>query len=312
MSVLSVQKYFSGRSASYSDGTNDYAETWLVITDNVQDGGSLVLSDARLPRRGQSYRSGNDRDMASFCSGLSATQDDGNPKLWKVEVTYSTDGADSSSPSSGGSSGGSGGQELLDTRPRITFSSAQYQKVIDRDVKGRASRSSAMEVFDPPVMAERSRPVLTIDLNTFQFDRSLQRYVDAINSDTWLGNKPFSARCTALTQTEQKIGNRIYNAVHMEFQMNFTNAPPRTVPVDTHGGWIYYQLDQGTIELDANGKPKRMIANDGPPETTPQLLDGKGRRLVPKGERLDPDKVKPVYIPLHIYEELPFNQLISL
>jgi hypothetical protein len=174
--------------------------------------------------------------------------------------------------------------------PWLSF--GQFETVPYQDKDGSPVVNSAGDPFDPPLMRDDSRPILTYKRNQALFIPSMaQQYRDAVNSDSLLGADPKTVKI-ADVQCEMALDPIIgvYNRVSWEF--HFASLP---------NGWKFSVLDQGCKQLNSDSSSQEVINFFGTPTNSPVLLDGNGSPL-PPGE-------DPVFLTFEGYDELSFAAL---
>ena len=149
--------------------------------------------------------------------------------------------------------------------------------------------NSAGDWFDPPLVRDDSRPVLTIVRNEADFDPEIaDSYRDTVNDDYFFGAAAGRVKCVSITGKQlfsaDVLPGGFYWVVTYTFQFN-------------RDGWASPLLDQGFRRLVSGSR--RAILVDGQPASAPVLLDGSGGVLTPG----DP----PVYQTYHLYLEADYS-----
>jgi len=289
MAVLSANVLYTGRTATLTFlQRRTYQEVWEVVVSSWLDNEQTIYAAGAVPLRGQSFS----RDPLAIATELEFVQSEENPLIWYVTVKYDSE------PDFPDSKIDDKDQDPTDVpenpleRPpiwRISF--AKANEVVRRwrpvDNAGNLSanfiaiRNSAKLPFDPPAMADYSRPVLRVTKNvpsvTFEYLLVLQ---DAVNEKKWRGLLPRQARVDGV-----ESGNKFENGVaYVELTIDIM------LKRET---WDLRLLDQGDAELVQTGttptnppvpifewrKSRDALGNFGP-----FPLDGKGRKLDPKAD----------------------------
>lgn len=225
---------------------------YTVLTDNISDGPDIIRRTYGIPKVGDSYQAGNDSDPAATCVNvdIKATE---SPYAWILEAEYDTDRLVTNFI-----------DNPLNIPPEIQWSFAKYERVMVRDILGVPLVNSSTEWFDPPIVAEDSRPVLTITRNERSFSpANAVAYQDACNYDNFAGVAPRQAKITSITGVKQiDVGFQYWKVT---YEIEF-----RRETFDT------FVLDQGY--RDANRK-LFLDPLTATPMSNPTLMNGKGARL---------------------------------
>lgn len=277
MGIVSVHEISSGRSAEFTPSERKYTKVYRVITSSPADGPKAVTTAAGIPTAFTPYVGLNgELDTYARVASYSPRQDAENPYIWTVTVQYSTRptaGLTEAAPSGPGTrdpSQSPANQEDPTLRPPvISYGFKKYTKVFSKnpDDPTSAPTNSAGDPFDPPVMVDDNRPVLTITrcelLDPFQ---KCILYQDSINSDSFYGATPYQLKMESITARSQ------YENGIKFWEVTYTIEARRE-------GWDKIKiLDQGFYYLDGSGNPKLMTVNSQP-RVTPGLLDGHGGQL---------------------------------
>lgn len=157
-------------------------------------------------------------------------------------------------------------------RPERSWRFALSNEPIDRDIVGNPLASSSGEAFDPQMTEDFYDLVLRYVRNEESYDKLLAaQYINAVNSDSFLGFNPGQVRCNIFDGEEARVSQNLFCRVTYEFQFRWD-------------GWKRKITDQGfriKTGTDANGKPKyeNILDDKGNPVSQPVLLDGQGQRL---------------------------------
>jgi hypothetical protein len=157
--------------------------------------------------------------------------------------------------------------------------------------------NTALDPFDPPLMEDDPRPVLTIVRNEATWNQALQsQYRNAVNSDPFAGYDPLMARVVDISSTSvfhQDVG--WYYQCNYEFEFR--------PPTSTYTGLNGYRrtvLNQGLRALaTANtASSKYHYTLKGVPVTEPVLLNKDGT--------VNASATNPYFLIFQTKPELPF------
>jgi len=299
MAATSVTRKFAGLSGRDDlSGRREYTIQYVVETDNANDGASIVknadVGGVRVDRYGDYYRTDTESDTQAFVSDRQADRlSDESSKLWLVTVTFSTEA------SSGVIAPGVGivYPQPEDANPDYSWDFIDTKRAayvaFDENDNPYPATNSAGDFYDPPFEYDFSYLVLRLTVNQMDYDPLVAAlYANRVNSDQWYGFAPGCVLCKPIKgklAVEKGIG---FWKVSYEFHFSFD-------------GWLESVWDAGLREYI----PKKDLAQanaerpKGTPEikagyqhlkddhgtfvTEPQLLNGRGRRLIPPGGVLD-------------------------
>jgi hypothetical protein len=291
MSIVAVHELAQDRSGPVGEkGVREYIRTFQVQTDSNLDGPLFVRLASGIPRRGEYYLTATESDFAARVKRVTPTQDDDNPKLWKVQVEYSTDVPDED-------------ENPLNRPAEITWGFNHYRRQATEDIYGKPLLNSVGEHFDPLPMMDDSRPTLTVVRNEASFNPSLAiAYQDAINSTPFLGFAPGQAKVIGISASSQVAQVNDQDFVYWRVQYDFEFC---------REGHLSRVLDQGRyrrhlpgidLPLKANQIPRVAISDaQGNPVTDPVPLNGAGLPV----DAPNPSKAK--YLSYEVYKNLPFT-----
>lgn len=250
MTVVFKHEIGAGRTATNDKGIRRYSRQFLLETTARTDGPYAVGSNASLPRIGTVHN----EDSTAYCVNLSVS----NAKPWKwwiVTADYSSEREITENP--------------LSEPAAITWTSEQFQKraVIDRD--GNGIVNSAGDPFDPPLMMDDSRRVVTISKNLAVVPSWILTYQDAVNSSSFTVDGITIGAGYAKVQSvtvgeKQKRNGTAFRVVTLVIHLQKT-------------GWALTHEDVGFRETNYAGEMVNIL-NDGDSErpTAPVALDGAG------------------------------------
>jgi len=183
----------------------------------------------------------------------------------------------------------------LNQPAKVSWSHAESDEPIDRDINGLPIVNSVGESPDPPITKEVNDILLRIERNEQYFDSQLaEEYKGAINSDDFYGYLPGKVKCITFAGTPVRAAWLEYYQVTYEFQIRVRD------------NWKRRILDQGfrtKTGVDAEGTPIYAVCADseGIPLSQPVLLDGLGDKKA--------DDADAVFLEFDLLDSKPFSQL---
>lgn len=315
MSITSVEEVMQRRKGSKDYREYKYSRTWRVITDDPEDTPATILAWIFLPSVGDLYP-GTDN---VYCRAVNADPEGNDGKFWLVTAQYS-----SPITSSWG---------LLPWfRAMEVYWDFQREKVeafVDaitdaEHPHGHPILNAAFEAFDPPVMKDVSRPVLTMVRNEEQaFDMaSAIAAQDVVNNAAWPGGAYPSAPA-GTAKIASITGEKMFEVVN-ESELVYWRVTYRIE--FKWDGWRVWIVNQGFrywgfSELvdpqdPTQGFYKRwheFTDADGNPSSMPHFLDPEGNELVlldeGSGTPPAPPRDQQIYWkgPFQIYREGAFT-----
>ena len=130
-------------------------------------------------------------DTFAYCNSITASQIEGDGVGWIVVVEYG--------PYSSLWAGGGPKQNPLLQPIDVSWSQRSQEIVVDIDINGNAIMNTAGDRFDPPLMEDDPRFVLTVIRNEQSFNQSIQvQYRNAINADPFAGYDPLMVRVLSI------------------------------------------------------------------------------------------------------------------
>lgn len=272
----------SARTATNDMGKRTYTRAWTVVTSSRTDDAYAVGSASGLPLIGNTHPS----DANAFCQQLAVTQKSGW-RVWTVTATYST-------------------ERELNTNPTsdpaiINWGSEQFQKPAVFDRNGNLIVNSAGDPFDPPLMMDDSRRIVTVQKNLAVVPTWILDYQDAVNSDTF-----------TIDGVSIGVGLAKMQAVTVGPVERRSSTVFRTVNFTIHlqrDGWAMQPLDAGFREfVSTDSVPEPELKNilnrgDQQPVAAPVPLDGEGKALD------NPTPTNCVFLTYHVYKTRAFSSL---
>lgn len=244
-----------------------YVVTWMVETDDPRDGVQVVGDAPGLPRLRAVYVFGNDVDLGSICKRITPRRIPGNQTLWTVEVEYAS-------------------RNEIDLfredrdplmRPiEKEWTSESYQDVMKHDIFGGLIGNTNNEEFDPPVMGDRSRLVLTVRRNEAAANIPfIFSFLDCVNTDAFQGFAPGEARLTRLSTRRQVENAQEFWETFYEFHFQrmldvpgvWESSPDRRqwLPIHKFPPWNKTIMNAGFHERLVAGGPVTRILDVAQP-----------------------------------------------
>lgn len=230
-----------------------YVRRFHAITDSVLDSSKTIRAHILCPKLGDQYVTPNEQDLLATCVDVRVNARPESPFSWYVEAEYDT-------------------ARLVDATlenpllmpAELSWDFLSYERARVRDVLGIPYVNSSQEAFDPPIMGEEKRPVLTVVRNEATFSAAFAlQYQLVVNSDVFAGAAPGFARINKINGTRQReIGVTYYKVTYeVEFRRE---------------GFVRPVLDQGFRDKD---KKQFLDPLNAQPYSGPTLMNGKGKRL---------------------------------
>jgi hypothetical protein len=273
---------YAARTATNDMGKRTYQRAWIVLTTSRNDDAYTVGSASGLPVIGNTHPS----DANAYCQSLQVQPISGW-RVWRVTASYSTERQLNTSPTS--------------DPAVITWNTEQFQRVAVFDNDGDLIVNSAGDPFDPPLMMDDSRRVVTIQKNLAVVPTWILDYQDAVNSDA------FTVDGVSIGIGKAKMQNVSVGPVERRSSTAF-----RTVNFTIHlqrDGWALQPLDAGFREfVTTDSVPNPELKNilnrgDQQPVAAPVPLDGSGKALD------NPSPTNCVFLTYNVYKTRAFSTL---
>lgn len=274
MSAGNAQLVRGGRAGSIVENGVRYEADYQVLTTDKNDGPAIVSLANGIPRYGDVYAVGTELDFGVNCISIEPRQDTTSPYKWIVHVVWSAEL----------------GSDPQNINPNPTIRPAiirwlheEYQEETEKDINGTLIATANGERFMPPTQVTRFRPVVHIERNYLVFNDSLQfNYLDAVNSDSWLGGTARTWRCRQLQVDPMFERNIRYKRVTAEMVYKYDEWTLTRL----HEGYKYRQSSATTSLIESPGRK------------TPVFLDSTGVKAT-----------TPSYLTFYIHREVSFNAL---
>jgi hypothetical protein len=237
---------------------NNYTRHFKAVTSDINDGPAVVRSYVSCPKRGESYNvSANEKDLLATCVKVDVEPTD-SPFVFYVTAEYSTDRLVSLTF-----------DNPLNMPAELNWGSAPYERPMFRDYFGVPVVNSSRERYDPPIMSEEKRPVLTIRRNESTYNAlNALLYEDSVNAAPvtfdGLTAQPGYAKINSITSTKQADLATQYRQLTYEIEFR-------------REGFWFFALDLGWKDIDGN--LFRDVLTRAP-LSNPSLMNGRGRSIL--------------------------------
>jgi hypothetical protein len=289
MAIVAVNEIFEERTARWSATEGrQYTRVFRVLSNSIYDGPNTAIQAVGI-NRGDPYSvvSLIESDPNSYCTNISAVQEEGDQLGYLVTVEYTWYNPNYA--------GGGPSQNPLLIPIDVTWSFRAQEKVAEYDINGNPILNTASDPFDPPLVKDDPRPQLTVVRNEAVYNLSqAYSYRNAINSDSFATFDPTMARVIQIgskSAWHQDCG--WYWVVTYEFEF----APP-SGPGDP-GGYNPLVLNQGMRKISQSTNLPVPIVLNGVPVSKPMRLTKQGYLCKPS----DPT----YWLQFQIYPALPFG-----
>ena len=182
--------------------------------------------------------------------------------------------------------------------PKIDWDDVESEEEVEEDWNGKPIRTLNGEQYKG-LKRPFADQVVTIRRNFAVFNPYVQaRYRQAVNSDTFLGWPPGTARLTKFSASNVIDKDFGYWEVTASIQFRY---PYKTTP---DKAWYKRVIHEGLLERVGTAPNERFRTaqdGDGKDVTRPVLLDANGRRV--------PDGGNAHWLEFQIFDYLPFNAL---
>lgn len=303
MAIVTFQPLMSdgARSATLDVGRGKaYSQQYIVITSSKEDGPASILGQLNA-LYGQKYLigypgGGQDFDNFAYLTSIQLDQVGNDGLQWTCTLNYSWYDANTV--------GGGPEQNPLLMPIEVSWAWRDYELPIEVDIDGNAVVNTAGDPYDPPVLINDPRLVMTVVRNEATISLSLiQQYRNAINSDVFAGWDPYFCHCLSITpkNTFHQIAGWYYQVTY-EFEfITPRQAASSQAPGGEYQGFRKQIVNQGLRALK-NGQ-KYHVTYRGIPVSQPVLLADDGSELA-----LNAD---PVFNTVKAYVELPFTSAFN-
>lgn len=284
MTILSVDKMWS-RSSSEASVTDNFRKFDVSFREAYQ-----VLHDPNEPAL-NIYQAPGIPAAGSFFPGFPFVVCD-TAQLERVSPIFTIVNVEYNGEIAPGPTGQA--PSPLFAPPKIDWDDVETEEEVDEDFDGKAIETRNGEPYKG-VKRPVADQTVTIRRNFATFNPYIQsRYRQAVNSDTFVGWPPGTARITKFSASNVIDKNFGYWEVTATIQFR---VPYRTTP---DKAWYKRIVHEGLYER-VNGRIRLAIDGDGKDVNKPVLLDASGARLSPGSS--------PVFLEFKIFDSLPYNAL---
>ena len=267
-------------------GIRSYGREYVVRTASRHVGAATVRSASGLPNWGQTWSYGGTTSLGQFTEADTGARviaidarlaPNGDKTLWFVSVRYSSKDPDPDAPPDPEGS-------PLDDPAILTWRTELFERQVSTDRNGKVFEDSAGNVAGsinsgaPAVVVDDARLSLGIQKNYGGFNTAFIRpYINAINSDTFLGVAPKTLKLSNLNATNAYRNGVSYVQVAMEMHSREEGWQPRII---NHGPGYLDASDEWQVQgkpggglyefyLDANG---HKLGGDGAKPANPAAV----------------------------------------
>ncbi len=192
MSIVSVEEMRNSPDMSFGlDDDRTYTRTFIVISDDKNDGPIIVTTDPSIPRHFDVYAFGNERDNGSVVVDIDQERDIDNPLKWIVTVSYDSKDKAVTKQRNRDKAPRDFDEDGVPDNMEIRYGTEVREKAAVRDVlTKKAIKNSAGDLFDPPPVAPD--PVLVINItrdeaeDTFSAD-NVEKFIKKTNKKPFFG-----------------------------------------------------------------------------------------------------------------------------
>lgn len=286
MSVVSVVEQTKDGGRSSSRVRNDDGSTskrasrlFFVTTDDESDGPEAAELATGVPNLGDALPTDSDRR----CRELSVKQLGTDGLHFMVTASYDNTTPEDAAP-----------DNPLDRAPVVSFSFSRSTIQVFRDRDGNPIQNSAGDLFTTPIEKDVSDLVWSIVRNEAGVTtEQIEKYQDALNSDTIHGHAPETLRMLSMRGVEREENGVEF--VEMSYAVG--------VRLDK---WSSKILDQGVREKKTNAgglvlETRAIVDEAGYEVSAPVLLNGSGEVLA--------EGATPTLLEFDLYKSAAFGPL---
>jgi hypothetical protein len=274
MTVTYLGEIPEARKAQNLRGVRTYSRAFHFSTSTDAEDAWDVGSHPNAPIIGSTFRDGYCISSTPQCvSGRFA---------WRIDAEYSSEYEVTEDPTA--------------EPARITVSTEQFQKPAVVDKAGNKINNSAGDPFDPPLMIDDSRRVISVSKNLATHPSWILSYQDTVNSDS------FTVQGITYTAGKGKL-----QRVSISNELSRNGTTYFVVQFEIHlqkNGWLLQPLDAGFRERDYSGDLINILnPGDSEEPSAPVPLDGSGSALD------NPSFANNVTLSFDVYETAVFSAL---
>lgn len=292
---------FSGESGQPLPAQDLERRFWVYSDTNDENPNSVRLASG-IPTYGAAHPS----ISAAIVAAYDISRNEDYPKRWDVRVAYA------SRRLTGSNTSGDADQDP-ETITKIRVSTVQGEKIVERDINGFAPQTTAGELITNlkipwnELQLEFTQYRSVLDTASYV---QLATYRNAVNSDTWRGFAPLTARISSIEGQDVQIQGDTYlerkitvllrdpdDDQSPDWRLKFLNAGYYYKQTFAMGG----DYDPVTGPTMTSRLARIYDRETGNPCTRPLPLDSSGQYLA------DPEN--PYWLNIEVYPALPFAAL---
>lgn len=247
-------------------GHRTYKITFLIASDDVDDGPALVMQIPGVPVPGSVWNFGNDVDIWAWARpNLDVRPKESNQegvRFWELTVTFSTkppsrDAGGRAAPGTGGPSGPPSSSRCADFRiedplmepQKVSGSFVKFTKEFTRDRFDFPIRNSAFEMIrGPQVEFDKTRYQVRVEQNVLDLQwATVNQMADTVNDATLWGFPPRFVKLVDFSWEK-----KYYGACSIYYTRNFTFevwVEYDATAEEYVSGWDRRVLDEGSKVL---------------------------------------------------------------
>lgn len=274
MAVVEVNQLWDGESGGDTiDRVRKYTTVYEVITDNPGDdatvAGGPTARALGLPGNGYQYPN----DSAAFLVAIDPARTSESPYRWIVTCNYSTqlpmgiaqesqginpDTGDSQTSPTGADPQQQRPENPTDRDPQYAITHELHEEPATHTWQGIPILNCADDPFDPPVMVQRPRAVITLTKNysKIKFDW-LEQFVGSVNALKWCGRRKRTCRMDAIDYVAKRENGVLFWAVTFKITINALT-------------WDHFLIERGW-------NYKKLVGSDWVKTPVPIPTDTSGR-----------------------------------
>jgi len=246
-----------------------YQRKLQVITDDVNDGPATVMAQVGA-QYGDIYNPGygTEGDRYCYCHSVDCDPVGDDGLQWEITLGFGWYDPNNA--------GGGPSQNPLAMPIEVSWGLRDHELVLDTDQAGNAVLNTAGDPYDPPVVIDDPRLVMTVVRNEPAFNIGwVVAYRNAVNSDAFAGFPPLTCKVLNISSRSQwhQDAGWYYQAT---YEFEFLTA---SIDYDTQTGYRRRVVSQGFRAISVvTGKPYHITLK-GVPVNSPMLLDKNGYLL---------------------------------
>lgn len=258
--------------------------TFIVQTDSNETSRLAVLAAPGIPRPGWTRSAGG----FAVCQTTTANRDPVNPKIWRVQATFSSEVDEDKSGADESQSG-----DPTSWVPIAELGFETYTEQVKKDINGVVLKNSAGQRLAGSV--DRVRTLVRFDFDQFEPASTTSSIIagrnETVNAGVFFGKQEKTLKLTVKSATlGYYFGYKVWKVSY-----SLLYKP------DT---WIFYAIDEGNTYIDNQGNLVKYTDDSIPPNRIVGFLNGAGGKLAAGSD--------PVALPIDIYEAINFSQFLRV